>query len=160
MSQQERENLPKNVVVLTRVEPLHKQQRDKVLQHQGHVVAMTEEGVNDAVVLKAADIGLAMGLGTKVAQDAAKMILAVDSFSTIVKAVAEGPAIDNNTAAFIRYLFTCNIGEVISCFVSSIIGGPNLLKSTQMLFVSLATDGLPAMVLGSIRQNRASGNCR
>jgi len=148
MTENERENAAKTAVVLARVEPEHKRQLVGILQKQEMIVAMTGDGVNDAPALKAADIGIAMGSGTTVAQNAAQMILADDAFSTIVTAIREGRAIYNNTTAFIRYLLTCNIGEVVCCFVSSIIGGPNLLRSTQLLFVNLVTDGLPATALG------------
>jgi P-type E1-E2 ATPase len=118
---------------------------------------MTGNGVNGAPALKAADIDLAMCSETK---DAAKMILEDDSFSSIVEAVGDGRAICNNTTAFIRSLLICNIREVISCFVSSIIGGPNLLTSTRLLFVNLVNDGLPARPSASTRQNRDLRNYR
>lgn len=149
------------VSVYARVAPEHKLTIVKSLQRQHNIVAMTGDGVNDAPAVKAADIGVAMGVtGTEVTKESAKMILADDNFSTIVDAVREGRGIFDNIRKFLRYLLSSNVGEVFTVFFGVIFAGflgitqPESrgvtlpLLATQLLWINLLTDAAPALAMG------------
>jgi magnesium-transporting ATPase (P-type) len=161
MSDAELDRLAPDVAVYARVAPEHKLRIVRSMTSAGEVVAMTGDGVNDAPALKAADIGVAMGItGTDVSKEAADMILTDDNFATIVAAVGEGRAIFHNIRSFLRYLLSSNIGEVLTVFLGTVgagaiglaasagdgIAAP--LLATQILWINLVTDSGPALALG------------
>ena len=137
-----------DAAVFARVSPEHKLQIVEALQHQGHVVAMTGDGVNDAPALKKADIGIAMGIkGTEVAKENADMVITDDNFASIVGAVEQGRIIYGNILRFLHYLLSCNFSEILTVFIALMIGWPLPLVALQILWLNLITDIFPAFAL-------------
>ncbi|MFN8017989.1 MAG: cation-translocating P-type ATPase [Acidimicrobiales bacterium] len=138
-----------DVRVFARVAPVHKVRLVEALRAQGHVVAMTGDGVNDAPALKRADIGVAMGItGTEVTKEAADLVLADDDFRTIVRAVEAGRTIYTNIVTFVRFQLSTNVGAILTMLGALVVGLPAPFSAVQVLWVNLIMDGPPAMALG------------
>ncbi|MBD3349443.1 MAG: HAD-IC family P-type ATPase [Candidatus Eisenbacteria bacterium] len=135
--------------IYARVSPEQKLKLISEKQDEGHVVAMTGDGANDAPALRKADIGIAMGRrGTQVAREAADMVLKDDELSTIVEAVAQGRVIFGNIRKFVLYLLPCHVGEIVAVTVASLAGAPIPILPLQILYLNIVTDVFPALALG------------
>ncbi|NLY46350.1 MAG: calcium-translocating P-type ATPase, SERCA-type [Tissierella sp.] len=149
LSDVELQEVVKNTKVFARVSPDHKVRIVSALKANGEVTAMTGDGVNDALALKKADIGVSMGItGTDVAKNTAELILTDDNFASIVSAVEEGRIIYDNIKKFVFFLLSCNIGEILIVFVSILLKLPVPFLPIQLLWLNLVTDSFPALALG------------
>ncbi len=149
LSEYELSKIIDKVRIIARALPIQKSKVVDALKRNGHVVAMTGDGVNDAPALRKADVGIAMGItGTDVAKEVSMCVLADDNFTTLVNAIAEGRNIYDKMLKSTRYLLSCNVGEIITVFLAITVGFPLPLVPLQLLLMNLVTDGVPAMGLG------------
>lgn len=149
MNDEQLRNAVKTKNIFARVSPENKVQIVTALKENGHIAAMTGDGVNDAPAIKKADIGIAMGItGTDVAKNTAEVILTDDNFATIVNAVEEGRIIYANIKKFVSFLLSCNVGEVLIVFIAMLFNLPVPLQPIQLLWLNLVTDSFPALALG------------
>lgn len=149
LTDEELREVVKEKRVYARVSPEHKVKIVEALKKNGEIAAMTGDGVNDALALKKADIGISMGItGTDVAKNTAEVILTDDNFASIVAAVEEGRIIYSNIKKFVFFLLSCNIGEVLIIFLSILLGYEVPLLPIQLLWLNLVTDSFPALALG------------
>lgn len=154
LSDEELKAIVPRVSVYARVSPEHKIRIVKAWQENGHVVAMTGDGVNDAPALKQADIGVAMGItGTEVSKDAASMVLTDDNFATIVKSVANGRSIYGNIKNAVRFLLSGNTAGILAVLYASVANLPAPFAPVHLLFINLLTDSLPAIAIGLEKAN-------
>ncbi|MBY0454627.1 MAG: cation-translocating P-type ATPase [Burkholderiaceae bacterium] len=138
-----------DTTVFARVSPTHKVRIVRALKALGHVVAMTGDGVNDAPALKAADIGVAMGItGTAVTREAATLVLTDDNFATIVRAVQEGRVVYDNITKFVRFQLSTNIAAILTVLTATLLGWPAPFTAINLLWINIIMDGPPAMTLG------------
>lgn len=148
LTEEQQQKVLEKTSLFTRVEARHKMLMVKLLQKQGHIVAMTGDGVNDAPAIKQANLGVAMGItGTDVTKESSDMVLLDDNFTTIVSAVEEGRGIYENIRKFTNYLLSCNFAEILVILFAILLQWPLPLTAVMLLWLNLVTDGLPAVAL-------------
>jgi Ca2+-transporting ATPase len=161
LSDEELDKRIRQVAVFARCIPEHKLRIVQSYQRLGEVVAVTGDGVNDALALKQSQIGVAMGkIGTDVAKEASDMVIQDDNFATLVDAIEQGRLIYSNILKTVKFLMAGNLSEVLVIFLSGLLGFPPLLQPAQILWINFVTDGLPALTLAFDRSSTSMMNSR